>query len=575
MMPMLFPPLVEERIVTAEAFLADIAEHPANDLPRLVFADWLEDSGEAGRAEIIRIQVALARMPEDRPARPALQTRQRGLLLKHERDWSLGLRHLAESWQFHRGFVREVTVERTLTAEQFAELLRWPIVRRVVARHAWRLFPGLVHSPEAQTLEELRIANTELNDRQFRDLVECPHFERLHTLEVVNCGLNARSIRHLLRSPLLGRLRALVLSGNRIGDQAAAELVRSPHVGNLRLLDLSDCGVGQETVLAIKSAPLLGGLTTLRLDDNDFTDLDCAIVLGCPHLAGLHELTLSGADGRMWGTLHHFDFPYSLRRLSIWDARFGSSRLFELLASPRLTSLETLHLSGSVLFDGDAPESEATTLSPVPLDLDLSQLTGTPNALANLLLNTPALARARRLALPVSVDEYGDLSGDVLDALLHSPHLSGLRALAFAHCHDECDFSGEVLPALLGSELMKRLNALDLSACHLGDTDAIELAAHPHVANLTWLSLRGNFIGSRGAHALAESPYLGNLRRLDLSRNRIDDAGAEALAGAPHLISLVVLDLTENPIGRRGEAILLQAAQVQFERSVTIPYLDA
>ena len=41
-----------------EAFLADIAENPDDDASRLVYADWLDDHGEADRAELIRLQCA-------------------------------------------------------------------------------------------------------------------------------------------------------------------------------------------------------------------------------------------------------------------------------------------------------------------------------------------------------------------------------------------------------------------------------------------------------------------------------------------------------------------------------------
>ena len=39
-----------------DAILAD----PADDAPRLVYADWLDENGQAERAEFIRLQVALA-----------------------------------------------------------------------------------------------------------------------------------------------------------------------------------------------------------------------------------------------------------------------------------------------------------------------------------------------------------------------------------------------------------------------------------------------------------------------------------------------------------------------------------
>ena len=50
------------------AFLADILEHPDDDTPRLVYADWLEENGDtddALRAEFIRVQVKLAHGPDE------------------------------------------------------------------------------------------------------------------------------------------------------------------------------------------------------------------------------------------------------------------------------------------------------------------------------------------------------------------------------------------------------------------------------------------------------------------------------------------------------------------------------
>lgn len=41
------------------ALLANVVAHPADDAPRLVYADWLEERGEGGRAAFIRFQCAL------------------------------------------------------------------------------------------------------------------------------------------------------------------------------------------------------------------------------------------------------------------------------------------------------------------------------------------------------------------------------------------------------------------------------------------------------------------------------------------------------------------------------------
>jgi uncharacterized protein (TIGR02996 family) len=37
-----------------QAFLAEIADNPADDAPRLIFADWLEERGDL-RAELLRL----------------------------------------------------------------------------------------------------------------------------------------------------------------------------------------------------------------------------------------------------------------------------------------------------------------------------------------------------------------------------------------------------------------------------------------------------------------------------------------------------------------------------------------
>jgi uncharacterized protein (TIGR02996 family) len=43
-----------------EALIRAVCEHPTDDLPRLVFADWLDEHGEGAYAEFIRVQCELA-----------------------------------------------------------------------------------------------------------------------------------------------------------------------------------------------------------------------------------------------------------------------------------------------------------------------------------------------------------------------------------------------------------------------------------------------------------------------------------------------------------------------------------
>jgi uncharacterized protein (TIGR02996 family) len=73
-----------------DAFLADIRDHPDDDTPRLIYADWLEERGDI-RAEFLRVQVRLAELKhkarEDRRLKARLRHRLRQLLPEMDRNW--------------------------------------------------------------------------------------------------------------------------------------------------------------------------------------------------------------------------------------------------------------------------------------------------------------------------------------------------------------------------------------------------------------------------------------------------------------------------------------------------------
>jgi uncharacterized protein (TIGR02996 family) len=48
------------RLAERAGLLRDCCERPADDVPRLILADWMEENGEAERGEFIRVQIGLA-----------------------------------------------------------------------------------------------------------------------------------------------------------------------------------------------------------------------------------------------------------------------------------------------------------------------------------------------------------------------------------------------------------------------------------------------------------------------------------------------------------------------------------
>jgi uncharacterized protein (TIGR02996 family) len=95
-----------------EALLRAIVRAPEDDLPRLVYADWLDEAGHADRAALIRVQIELSRTREtevlsveDRQLAPVgdrpCQRRREWALPPAVRDrWPIDV----GGWEWHRGF---------------------------------------------------------------------------------------------------------------------------------------------------------------------------------------------------------------------------------------------------------------------------------------------------------------------------------------------------------------------------------------------------------------------------------------------------------------------------------------
>src|SRR5262245_14518672 len=99
--------------MSEEAFREAISARPEDDTPRLVFADWLMEHGDAARGELIRVQCELARLPLDAPERPALEDRERDLLAANTRRWLEPIKPHVFDWSFDRGLLGVTTDAET------------------------------------------------------------------------------------------------------------------------------------------------------------------------------------------------------------------------------------------------------------------------------------------------------------------------------------------------------------------------------------------------------------------------------------------------------------------------------
>jgi uncharacterized protein (TIGR02996 family) len=94
-----------------DAILAAIIADPADDLPRLAYADWCEENGDDARAEFIRVQVALAKLDaelmdeEDCGSSGCEGCKERRGLRAREAELRRGMYSMGSYGTFRRGFL--------------------------------------------------------------------------------------------------------------------------------------------------------------------------------------------------------------------------------------------------------------------------------------------------------------------------------------------------------------------------------------------------------------------------------------------------------------------------------------
>jgi uncharacterized protein (TIGR02996 family) len=228
----------KNKMTEHDAFLQAIIESPDDDTLRLVFADWLEEHGDAERAELIRLQCSLNSPPPESPRLAPIQERvnmheRLNLLLQPRRNDFLspltrvGLRfgeetRFVEEMQeecviahlkpvFRRGFVEEITVPGRESLQRFIRhagaLFRLTPLQhlQVTEVRGWSqsydqgysigCYTPMIDSPREPDL---------------RALVELPEMARLRTL-LLRLDIGSEEARVLADSPFLTDQTRLLL----------------------------------------------------------------------------------------------------------------------------------------------------------------------------------------------------------------------------------------------------------------------------------------------------------------------------------------------------------------------------
>lgn len=466
------------------ALLRAVIEEPEDDLPRLAYADWLDEHGQARRAEFIRLQCRLAAMDELDPQWPDLHDREWELLAVYQKRWwppAAGPVFTDDGSDFVRGFLGRGSYSAGYLLEKGEAIYREMPLEHLRIHELQGRLVEIAGRPWLAGVTSLDLSGETITGDELRALTASPHLGRLRRLQLYEVTLPAAAHELLSRWPVVRRLTHFALSH---------ATPSTPRPDWLRVL---------------LESPLTEGLMSLSLG-RPLSPADLSLLLSTPRLAALTQLTFGGGltadDVRL--VAGATGLP-ALRQLSVAWTGLGDAGNAALLASPLLARLESLDLSN-------------TTFGP----LAAAALAGSPHLgrLRRLILRQSrvgpeqarAIGRARFGAL-TELDLFNDKIGPAeMAALTRSPHLAGLTNL-------------------------------DLMSNEVGEKGAVALARSPMLPNLRSLDLSRNWIGPDGAKALIGAP-LPRLRRLALGCNRLGARGCRALMLSGNLAGLWTLDLT-------------------------------
>ncbi len=293
-------------------FLSKILETPGDDAPRLIFADWLEEHGEAERAEFIRLQCTLAAGGLSAEEQSRLQQREAELLNRHGWDWAEQIGTRIAEWAYQRGFVEKVQTCLEVDAEAIQQLLQLAPITHIRDTTQLCDLDGVLESlPLLGGLTGLEFWTLyAFEDEKVREMLLSPHLQNLRTL-ILHHDRNGNLVDEQvivngLMSPHRANLEELAVnvdcSWRGPSNRILRAIAESPYLRKLKKLNISNAGdpgnnpqLTVETVRLLADSPNLQNLEELDLRSTHATAAVWQAILEIPWLPRLKKLYLGGA----------------------------------------------------------------------------------------------------------------------------------------------------------------------------------------------------------------------------------------------------------------------------------------
>ncbi len=308
----------------ADAFLAAIIANPDDDLPRLVFADWLDEHDDSLRAEFIRGQCALAASSAD----TELAKRMVMIEAMNRRKWSIP--GVPGRQEFRRGFVEYLHTSASDFLTHAAQLERAaPIVdvRLIVAN---TLLREIVAVPWLTRLRGLDLKGNVGLGNFIEELVPDDRFSEIRTLSLRNCQIWPYLCPGLATiASRLPSLHRLDLSGNPVSDEGIAHLANATSLGGLTELIVrcdeqqDEYAIHAEGAFALANSQPLARLTELNLAGHSIGNDGLVSLVESQAHTNLETLDISfndigSDDNESWANaIASSEAFHKLRRLSL------------------------------------------------------------------------------------------------------------------------------------------------------------------------------------------------------------------------------------------------------------------
>lgn len=247
--------------------IREIAADPDNPLPRLIYADWLEEQGDDARAAFIRIHCELDHDDGD-PRLADLRTRANVLLHTYRESWVAELGAGVRVHRFRFGLIDDIVIEpRLLWDDDVPALDRAPITGLRVALNDAGLVERLARLPQLAQVRRLYLRGSELGSEGLQRLLNSPHFPELEVFSLESCMMSRMSMRRLAESKKLRRLQHLDLSHNPIGSAGIQELTRATFPA-LESLFVNHCNIDEEGARLLATTRKMPRLVAVRSRDS-------------------------------------------------------------------------------------------------------------------------------------------------------------------------------------------------------------------------------------------------------------------------------------------------------------------